>query len=196
MAKDKEKTPEEIASEAEAAEAEAKAVKIEGDFDPERAARTIAAQRASEEKLKAENAALKAEKSEREEAEADAERSLEEKLNKRDDEIKSLKAQIANGAIKTDFERKAAEAGVQPDAVELAYLAAEKEDLLGSADPKTGVVGNHDFEKLAEIHPALFEEREEPSDFTHGDAGRRGAKKAKSPGKVFNDTVRKAIAGG
>lgn len=164
-----------------------------GEFDPERALATIRKQRAEEKRLKEQLAEARAAQEELQalkQAEADKQKSLEEKLAERDAEIQALKASIASGRTKEDFARQAVERGYDPGQVELAYLAAKEQGLLGKYDPKTGEVGKHDFETLEEKYPAL---QGEPLGFT-GDAGRRPTGgQARTVNSAFNSVVRQSM---
>ena len=191
------KTPEEIAADEkaaeEAAEQAAEEEEEEGDeFDPDRARATIKKQRESEKNLKAE--LREARKAEEElaaikQAQEDADKSASEKLAERDETIKGLHEKIMETAVKADFEREAAERGITD--LSLAYLAAKEQGLLGAADPKTGEVDKHDFDKLEELYPTLQGEGTgwQPS----GDAGARGKQKTKTVASVFNESVRSSF---
>jgi multidrug efflux pump subunit AcrA (membrane-fusion protein) len=193
------KTAEELAAEAAAAEAAINETgdededEDEDDYDKERALKTIKAQRRSEAKLKADLA--KAREAEVElaaikQAQADADKSASEKLTERDARIAALEAQISETAVKADFREEATERGIVD--LGLAYLAAKEQGLLGKANPKTGEVEGHNFDKLVELYPALAGEAS--GDGTHGDAGVRGTRgKTGTVGTQFNAAVRGAI---
>ena len=196
-----EKTPEEIAAaKAEAtkkAEAEAKAeedaLKIEGEFDPERALTTIRAQRKVERELKAELAelrGLKTEKDAAEAAEAEEAKGQETKIAERDATIESLNARLGKQEVKFDFMQQAADLGVED--LDLAYLAAERAGLLGDYDEKAETVGDHDFDKLAEKYPSIIGESG-GSARQPGDAGARAGGRKATPGANFNKVVRDAF---
>jgi len=197
------KTPEEIAAEEKAAEeaaaqkaaeeaAAAKKVADEfdgDDFDAKRAKATILAQRESERKLKEElRQALKAQDKldAIEQAQKDADKSAAEKLADRDETIKGLKKDIAEAAVKADFVKEADFRGITD--LKLAYLAAKEQGFLGAADPKTGEVGEHDFEKLEEAYPTL---QGEGSGWSRsGDAGVRSKGKTGDDASQFNAAIR------
>jgi hypothetical protein len=200
-----EKTPEEIAAakakaedEAkEKAKAEAKAeedvLKIEGEFDPERALTTIRAQRKVERELKAELAelrSLKDEKAEAEAAEVEAAKGQETKIAERDATIESLNVRLGKQEVEYDFKTKAAALGVED--LDLAYLAAERAGLLGDYDEKAETVGDHDFDKLAEKYPSIIGESSDDTRQT-GDGGARKSGKKADVGTQFNRTVRDAF---
>lgn len=167
---------------------------LDGEFDPDRAMATIRKQRVSEARLKAElaEAKVKAEAFDAAEAEkAEAEKTAEQKVQERESKIEALERQIAEKDIKHDFKRAAIEAGIAAEDLDLAYLAAREQGLLGSRDPKTEVVDGHDFESLEAKHPALFGGGGVRVLDT-GDAGRRGRGKVASPNEVFTRLIRDA----
>ena len=174
---------------------EEEAIEVPDDFDPERAMRTIKAQRESEEALKKELAEFRKEREEREAAEAEAQKTLEQKLADREARIAELVAHQAEKDVRADFIAKAVERGVKDP--KLAYLAAKEEGLLGEADPKTGVVSDHNFEALGERFPtfATADEDEEETGGFGGDAGVRGKRTKRTPGSVFNESIRGTIQG-
>ena len=182
-----EKTPEELAAEEAAAAA---ADEGDDDFDKDRALATIKKQRASERKLKSDLAAAKEDQAELaaiKKAQEDADKSASDKLAGRDARIAELETKIQESAVKADFEKVAEERGIADLA--LAYLAAKEQGLLGTADPKTGEVGDHDLDKLEELYPALAGEG--AGDSGTGDAGVRGKQgKTGTVGSQFNAAVR------
>jgi len=195
-------TPEEIAAreadEAKAAEeaAEAKEAAEEAAaadaHDPDRAKATILRQREAEKKLKAELREARQAESKLaalEKAQEDADKTAAEKLAEAEEVIKGLKQKISDTAVKADFDKQADERGIQD--LELAYLAAKEQGLLGAEDPKTGEVGKHDFETLEERYSSLAGEGKgwEPS----GDAGVRGKGKVKGVGSQFNSAIRESL---
>jgi hypothetical protein len=172
------------------------------DFDKERALKTIRTQREAEKRQKEEIASLKAALAEfqsQEEAEAEGRKTLEEKLADAKATIKKLEdsiqekeqAEIAS-KVRNDFVEKAAERGYASPA--LAFLAAREQGLLGEYDPKTGTVGDHDFETLEESHDQFATEAERTGGRATGDAGTRGGGKVNTPSKTFNDLVRGGIS--
>ena len=193
---DEQPTAEKEEAAPEAAEESAE-ITIPEDFDPERAMRTIKAQRESEEALKAELAKYREEEEKRKRAEEEAQKTLEQKIAEREARIAELEAQAEERLVKADFISKAAARGYTDP--ELAYIAAAAQGVVGAADPKTGVVGDHDFDALEARHPSLAAEAEDEADKRaggfSGDAGVRGRKAAKTPGDLFNEGVRGAIRG-
>lgn len=202
-------TPEEkVAREAEAAKvAEAKRVEDEkaadaalledDDFDKERAMKTIHAQREVERKQKEELKelrAIKATRDEEAEAKANADRTAEEKLAKSEAAQQVLRDELDAEKVRADFERQALseEIGIDPEDLELAYLAAKEQGLLGTRDPDTGLVEGHDFDTLAEKYPALLGGGGTSQGRT-GDAGRKTTGKKNSVGAQFNKTVYDAL---
>lgn len=205
------KTPEEVAAEKAAADKAAadEAAKEEEEeeeqrlqdlvdddgFDKERALSTIRTQRAVEKKQKAELADLRAFKADADEAEAEkeeADKDNEQKLAESNAENTDLKAQLTERDVRADFERQAIEeAGIDPEDLELAYLAAKEQGLLGDMDPKTGQVGAHDFDTLAERYPALGGEGTGRA--LTGDAGRTGRGSTSSVGKQFDAAIRDVL---
>ena len=163
------------------------------DFDKERALATIKKQRASERKLKEE--LREARKAQEEldnikQAQEDAEKTAAQKLDEREAKIADLERKIAETAVKADFKDVAAERGFLD--LDLAYLAAKEQGLLGTLNPKTGEIEGHDLDKLEELYPALAGEAA-GGGFT-GDAGIRGRQgKTGTIGGQFNQTVRSAI---
>ena len=172
------------------------AIEVPEDFDPERALKTIHAQREAEAKALARAKEAEAKLAAIEQAEAEAQKTLEQKLEDREARIAELEASQAAKDVRTDFIAKAAEKGIADP--QLAYLAAKEEDLLGAYDPKTGDVGNHDFEALGEKYPtfaAAEEGEEQETGGFGGDAGVRGKRTKRTPGSVFNSEVRATING-
>lgn len=169
-------------------------VEFDGEFDPERAARAIANARAEEKRLKAklaEKDEALAKYQEIESQVADAEKSLEQKVADRDAEIKSLKNEIRLIKVKQSFTAEASKRGyADPN---LAFVAAREEGLLGTYDPKTGAVGDHDFEALEESHPQFAAEAGRAGDHATGDAGARGGVGSDSVGASFNKELRAAF---
>ena len=176
----------------EAAEAKeaADAAAAEDAHDPDRAKATILRQREAEKKLKAELrearqaegelAALK-------KAQDDADKTAAEKLAEAEEVIADLKQKISDTAVKADFDKQAAaERGIQD--LELAYLAAKEQGLLGAEDPKTGEVGKHDFDKLEALYPSLAGEGTGKQ--SSGDAGVRSKGKVGTVNTQFNESVR------
>ena len=153
-------------------------------FDPERAMKTIQAQRESENELKEALAVYKA----AEQAEEDAKKSAAEKLVERDARIQTLEEVAAYRDAADSFKSQAEEAGISDP--ELALLVAKENGLLGDYDPKTGKVkiGKVDFDKLLEEHPVLAGDGTKRTD--SGDAGRVGHKTALTRNDLFNAAVR------
>lgn len=178
---------EEVAHEVEESE------ETEEEFDAERALATIKKQRAAERKLKAELAEARKAQEELDkikQAQEDAEKSAADKLAEREARIASLEAKIAEDAIKADFYRQGAERGIAD--LDLAYLAAKEQGLLGERDAQAGAIGVHDFDKLEELYPALAGEGR-VKDLT-GDAGVRGLRgKTGTVNSQFNKAVRGAL---
>lgn len=168
-------------------------VEVPEDFDPKRAMRTIAAQRDSEEKAIARAKAAEAELASIREAEAEEARSLEEKLAAREARIAELETQAAEKDVRTDFITEATAAGIADP--KLAYIAAKEEGLLGAYDPKTGDVGDHDFEELGNKFPSFAGEAKEQDTGFGGDAGKRGGRTKRTTSGQFNDAVRGSIRG-
>lgn len=164
---------------------------VEEDFDKERALRTIRSQREAEKALKSELAEAKAAQEELaaiKAAEAEKTKSAEDKLAEARATIKALENRIAEDALRRAFEAEAAERGY--DDPKLAFLAAQKEGLLGKVDPKTGeVVTGHNFDKLEEMYPTF---RGEGGDITGG-AGVRSKGNTQTVNSQFNRTVREAL---
>lgn len=158
---------------------------IDGEeYDPQRALKTIQKQREAEAQLKADLAKYKAQ----EEAEAEEQKSLEQKLIDRDNQVLELKKELAvRNAAKT-FRAQAAEAGIADP--ELALLAAQADGLVGDFDPETGQieVGKVDFDKLVERHPVL--QGKAPDGKPTGNAGRLGSGKVLTAGERFSRAVR------
>lgn len=182
------------AAEEEESTQEGGGVEFEGEFDAERAKRAIENARAEEKRLKAklaekEEALSKYEEIEKEAAEA--EKSAEQKLAERDSEIRSLKDKIALIEQKHDFITKAAQRGYSDPA--LAFVAAKEQGLLGTYDPKTGNVDEHDFEKLEESHPTLAAEAGRRGEGATGDAGARGRTRTDDVGTQFNEAITQAL---
>lgn len=166
------------------------------DFDKDRALRTIKAQREAEKALKAQlaEARKKAEAYDAAEAaKAEAEKTASERLAERDATIAELRRTLDERDIKDSFKAQAADLGVDDADLDLAYIAAREQGLLGSRDPGTGEVAKHNFDRLAELFPSLFEGGGAEGPRITGDAGRRGKGKALEPGDIFNRTVRDAI---
>ena len=132
----------------------------------------------------------------KEEAEkkADADRTSEEKLARAEAEKQVLQDELNAERVRADFERHALseEIGIDPEDLELAYLAAKEQGLLGTRDPNTGLVEGHDFDTLAEKYPALLGGGGSSQGRT-GDAGRKTAGKKNSVGAQFNKTVYDAL---
>ena len=172
---------------------EEETIEVPEDFDPARAMKTIQAQRESEAAALARAKEAEAKLAAIEEAEAEAQKSLEQKLVDAEARIAELVAHQAEKDVRADFIAKAVELGVADP--KLAYLAAKEEGLLGDADPKTGVVSDHNFEELGKRFPtfAVKEEVDDPG-FGH-DAGVRGKRTKRTVGSVFNDEVRQTIRG-
>lgn len=165
------------------------------DFDPERALRTIRHQREVEKEMKARIAELEAKASkldEIEEAEREAQRSLEDKLAAREQRIAELESKIQEDAVKAAFIQEAVSRGYEDP--ELAFLAAKAQGVLGQYDPKTGKVGEADLGALEERHPLLAAEAA-GTRFGAGDAGTRSRKPGSSVSDQFNATVRDALSG-
>lgn len=80
--------------------------------------------------------------------------SLYEQASKFEARALELEAAVAEHAIRADFLEKALEAGCTDP--RLAYLAAQADDLLGSYDPESGEVSEHNIEALRERYPNLF----------------------------------------
>lgn len=169
-------------------------VEFEGEFDPDRARRAIENARAEEKRLKAKLSEKDAEleKYQRIESQvAEAEKSAEQKLADRDAEIRSLRDQIKTIEVKQSFVTEATRRGyADPN---LAFVAAREEGLLGTYDPKTGAVGDHDFEALEESHPQFAAEAGRAGDHATGDAGARGGVGGESIGASFNKEIRQAF---
>lgn len=163
------------------------------EFDPDRAMATIKAQREEEKRLKA--ALAEARKAEEElqaikSAEQEAQKSLEEKVKDREAKIADLEAKIAERDVKEDFARKAGEVGISD--IELAYLAAKEQGLLGEADPESGDIEGHNLDKLLEMYPALQAERTQDFSDNGGAGVRKATQRSATPGTLFNDLVRQA----
>ncbi len=90
-------------------------------------------------------------------------------------------SRIAATEIKADFVEKAMAAGVTD--IQLAYLAAQAEGLLGAYDPDKGV-GKHNFEELRKRYPHLFRAAPGSAD--------GGAKGSGNIGNSMNDWIRRA----
>ncbi len=163
-----------------------------GSFDSKRALATIKRQREAEKKLKAdlrearvaqeELAALK-------KAQEDADKTAGEKLAEAEEVIKGLKEDITKAAVKADFDKVATERGI--DDLDLAYLAAKEQGFLGTADPKTGEIGNHDFDSLEAKYPTLAGEG--TGTLPTGDAGVRGKGKVGDVASQFDHLIRTSI---
>jgi hypothetical protein len=65
-----------------------------------------------------------------------------------------MEAALAENAIRADFVEKVVQMGCSN--ARLAFLAAQADGLLGSYDPETGEVSEHDFETLRKRYPNLF----------------------------------------
>lgn len=161
----------------------------EDDFDKARAMDTIKKLRAIEKEHKS----LLKEKEDAAAAEAEAQKSLETKLAEAQERIGELESKETKAAIRADFIAKAQARGYGD--LELAFLAAEAQGVLGTKDPKTGVVGDHDFEALEAKFPLLAGEAEEERGFGSGDAGVRGKRPKATAASGFNDSIRGAIRG-
>jgi len=159
------------------------------DFDKDRAMALIEKLRGIEKEHKAKLAEEEAAKV----AAAEAEKDLETKLAERDKRIEELLEEKAKEAVKADFIAEATKRGYADP--RLALLAAQDAGVLGTADPKTGKVGDHDFEALEEAYPNLAGEGDGTGRFGSGDAGARGKKGSKTPGSMFNDSIRQTIKG-
>ncbi len=192
------------ADKAEAEKAEAKksegetsgGVEFDGDFDADRAKKAIEAARAETKKLKGklERQGGKLDKFEKVEAEkAEADKDNEQKLVERDARIAELESEASTREVKTDFLAEAEERGYTSPA--LAYLAAKDQGILGKYTPKTGVVGDHDFEALEESHDLFATEAGRTGDQATGDAGARGGGQVTGVAGQFNKAVRKQILG-
>ena len=173
--------------------AEEEGVTIEGEFDAERAKRTIEKQRQAEAEAKERVKELEAQLAEfktAEEEEAEAQKKLEVKLAERDQEIENLKGTISSMHIKQDFMAAAQKKGIADP--ELAYVAAKEQGYLGEYDPKEGTVSDHDFDSLGEKYPSFKAEGAEQT----GDAGRRGTSgKAQTVNDQFNQSIRRRLHG-
>jgi hypothetical protein len=192
----------------EKAEAEAKAaaeksegetsggVEFDGEFDAARAKKAIEAARAETKKLKGklERQGGKLDKFETAAAEvAEAEKDNAQKVIDRDERIAELESEASTREVKTDFLAEAEERGYTSP--ELAYLAAKDQGILGKYTPKTGVVGDHDFEALEESHDLFATEAGRTGDQATGDAGARGGGQVTGVAGQFNKAVRKQILG-
>lgn len=164
---------------------EDKKIEIDGEeYDPDRALKTIKAQRESEQALKEKLRKYE----EAEQAAAEAEKSLEVKLADRDAEVSELRKGLALRDAADTFLAQAEDAGIADP--RLALLVAKENGLFSTYDPKTGEieVGKVDFDKLVEDHPVL--QGEAPGRKPTGDAGRRTGGKTLTPGEIFNRSVR------
>lgn len=177
------------ADEKAAAEAEAEESEGDDDFDKDRAMATIDKLRGIEKDYKA----MKRAQAKADEDAAEAEKDLETKLADRDKRIEELESEKAEKVIEANFVTKAVERGYADPA--LAFLAAKNAGVLGSTDPKTGEVGDHDFEKLEETFSSFAGEAKEETGFGSGDAGVRGKKGKKTPASGFNGAIRGTIQG-
>ena len=163
-----------------------------GSFDSKRALATIKRQREAEKKLKAdlrEARVAQEELSALKKAQEDADKTAGEKLAEAEEVIKGLKEDITKAAVKADFDKVATERGI--DDLDLAYLAAKEQGFLGTADPKTGEIGNHDFDSLEAKYPTLAGEG--TGALPTGDAGVRGKGKVGDVGSQFNELIRTSI---
>lgn len=167
-------------------------IEVPADFDPVRALKTIKAQRESEAAAKAELKALKDEKAAAEKAEADKNKSLEEKLTEAEATLASLNLKIQEDRIRADFMKMAEDRGYEdPD---LAYVAAKDAGILGTYASETETVGAHDFDKLEKRYPLLAAEAEDRNRLNTGDAARRShGGRTVSVGQSFNDSIRGAM---
>jgi hypothetical protein len=192
------------ADKAEAEKAEAKksegetsgGVEFDGEFDAARAKKAIEAARAETKKLKGklERQGGKLDKFETAAAEVvEAEKDNAQKLVDRDAEIAALKSDAEAREVKTNFLELAEDRGYTNP--KLAYLAAVEQGLLGKYTPKTGVVGDHDFEALESEHDLFATEAGRSGDQATGDAGARGGGQVTGVAGQFNKAVRKQIAG-
>ena len=174
-----------------------KALLEDEEFDKERALATIRKQRKVERDQKDELKRLRAiEAKVADDAQkvADADKTNEEKLAQSEAREAALKVQLDDVEVRADFEREALseEIGIDPEDLELAYLAAKEQGLLGKRDPATGLVEGHDFDKLAEKYPALLGGGGSSQSRT-GDAGKQGRGKKNSVGAAFNKEIRDAL---
>lgn len=170
-------------------------IEFDGEFDPERAARTIARQRAEEARLKEKVAEMAADLEKFKAAEAakiEQEKSLEERLIEARREAEEARTQLQETRVESDFKTKAADLGLDP---ELAYLAAKKDGLVGQFDPDTGSVGNHDLDSLIDKYPNLVKDRSsgQRAPKPGGDAGVRSPGRPKTAKDQFNEAVRGAL---
>ena len=187
------------ADQKEADEAADKALLADEEFDKDRALATIRAQRKVEREQKEELKELRAMKAAKEAADeklAEADRTAEENLEASKAREAVLLDKLAAQEVRADFEREALseEIGIDPEDLELAYLAAKEQGLLGEMDPDSGLVEGHDFDKLAEKYPAIFG-GDGSSQSRTGDAGKTGRGKKSSVGDQFNKAVRDRIRG-
>lgn len=175
-------------------EAQKGGVEFEGEFDAERAKRAIENARAEEKRLKArlaEKDEVLAKYQAAEEQKQEAEKSLEQKVAERDAQIRDLKDEIKTIRVKNSFVTEAAKRGYEDP--HLAFVAAREEGLLGKYDPKTGDVGDHDFEALEESHPRFAAEAGRAGDHATGDAGVRSFGGTDDVGATFNKELRAAF---
>jgi hypothetical protein len=195
---DAEKAADEKAAEeakAKSAEGKESSVEFDGEFDPERAKRAIAAGREDAKKLKAKLAeqATRLEGFESvETAKAEADKSNEQKLVEKDARIAALEVEASDREVKADFMTEADGRGYQ--SLSLAYIAAKEQGLLGKRNKQTGDVGDHDFEALEESHDLFATEAGREGARATGDAGARGGQgKTTSVGGQFNKAIRKQL---
>ena len=162
------------------------------DFDPERALKTIRHQRQVEKELKARIRDLEtanARLSEQEPKSGSDRQKLEDQLRERDQRIATLEAKVQTEAVKTDFIREATSRGINDP--NLAYLAAQAQGAIGSYDPETGTVGEHDFDKLEQSHPLLVS----GSPTGAGNPGVRGRRPGVDAATQFNRAIRQSMHG-
>jgi len=159
-------------------------IQPEGEFDSERALRTIEAQRASEEKLKKELAKYR----KKEKSDEDANKTALDLLSDRDAEILTLKRNAAIRIARSEFKAEAAEAGITD--TELALLVAERDGLFGEYDSVSESIETTkvDFDVLVRAHPALASKT-----WNQGGSSDAGRVQGKKPGTVadaFSRSVR------
>ncbi len=165
-----------------------------GSFDSKRALATIKRQREAEKKLKAdlrEAREAQTELAAMKKAQEDADKTAGEKLAEAQEVIKGLEEKITRDAVKADFEKEAKLYGIEDDDLDLAYLAAKEQGFLGTADPKTGEIGKHDFESLEAKYPTLAGEG--GGSLPTGDAGVRGQGKVGDIASQFDNLIRTSI---
>jgi len=122
------------------------------DFDKERALATIRKLRQFEKQAKALKRELDEIKREREEAGKTELEKLSSRLAEEERKALDAEARVAAAEVRADFVEKALREGVTN--LQLAYLAAQADGLLGSYDD--GEVSDHDFKTLKKRYPDLF----------------------------------------